>query len=39
MRLVASLTLAPKRETKLWKKANLKAVRAIAASSLPPLLV
>ena len=39
MRLVASLTLAPKRETKLWKKADLEVARAIVASSLPPLLV
>ena len=34
-RLVASLTLAPKRETKLQKKVNLEVIKAIAASSLP----
>ena len=39
MRLVASLTLALKRETKLWKKANLEVIKAIVASFFPPLLI
>ena len=39
MHLVASLTLVLKKETKLLKKVNLKVIRAIAASSLPPLLI
>ena len=39
MCLVASLTLAPKKETKLQKKVNLEVIKAIVASPLSPLLI